>query len=173
MNLFFEILLVILASGILLMSRFALIKINQPTTLTLWTVKVFTSALSPLLLLTGLLITVIGLVFNSTLVTAIAGCSVILYFIHIFQTTRPPDQSTAPERIVSEGLLPRRYVFWLPKSPMPVFEQDIPFYTIPGTDRSLLCDTWQPPKGSRRSGLAFIYLHGSAWTFLDKDFTMI
>lgn len=33
-----------------------------------------------------------------------------------------------------------------------------------------MCDLWQPPGDVKRSGLAFIYLHGSAWTFLDKDY---
>jgi acetyl esterase/lipase len=51
-----------------------------------------------------------------------------------------------------------------------VWERDIPFWTIPGTDRKLLCDVWQPPEGVARSGLAFVYLHGSAWYLLDKDY---
>jgi acetyl esterase/lipase len=33
-----------------------------------------------------------------------------------------------------------------------------------------LCDVWQPPDDVARSGLAFIYLHGSAWWLLDKDY---
>jgi acetyl esterase/lipase len=48
-------------------------------------------------------------------------------------------------------------------------EQNISFVTIPGTDRKLLCDIWQPPNGIAASGLAFIYLHGAAWYMLDKD----
>ena len=49
------------------------------------------------------------------------------------------------------------------------FEKDIPFATIPDTNRHLLCDIWQPNTTLAPSGLAFIYLHGSAWTLLDKD----
>jgi acetyl esterase/lipase len=33
-----------------------------------------------------------------------------------------------------------------------------------------LCDIWQPPLNVSPSGLAFIYLHGSAFYLLDKDF---
>jgi acetyl esterase/lipase len=181
MKLFLEILLIFFASVNLLMSRFALIKVKQPGTVPLWLIKVFTSALSPLLLVFGLFVAITGFIFHSTLVFVIGTCSVILYLIHIVQITRPPDAHTNLEscfgenwkNIVSERkslFLPNRYVFWLPKSPEPVFEQDIPFYTIPGTDRTLLCDVWQPPKNTKLSGLAFIYLHGSAWTMLDKDF---
>lgn len=49
-------------------------------------------------------------------------------------------------------------------------QKDIPFCTIPGTDRQLLCDIWHPADNLHRSGLAFIYFHGSAWGVLDKDF---
>jgi acetyl esterase/lipase len=51
----------------------------------------------------------------------------------------------------------------------PSWERDIPFWTIPGTDRQLLCDLWCPADG-KTTGMAFIYLHGGAWAALDKDF---
>ena len=73
-----------------------------------------------------------------------------------------------PER--KAHFLSSRYVFWLPNSPEPIFHQNIPFYTIPNSNRQLLCDLWQPPNNIKHSGLAFIYLHGSAWAVLDKDF---
>jgi acetyl esterase/lipase len=47
--------------------------------------------------------------------------------------------------------------------------KDVHYYTVPGTERQLRCDLWQPPLGVAHSGLAFIYLHGSGWHFLDKD----
>ena len=58
----------------------------------------------------------------------------------------------------------------LPASPDPIFIRNISFHTIAGKNRELLCDIWQPPYNIIHSGLAFIYLHGSAWTVLDKDF---
>jgi acetyl esterase/lipase len=48
-------------------------------------------------------------------------------------------------------------------------KQNLPFATIPGSERQLLCDLWQPPENVPPSGLAFIYMHGSAWYLLDKD----
>ncbi len=53
-------------------------------------------------------------------------------------------------------------------SPEPSWERDIPFWTIPDTDRQLLCDIWRPADGNV-SGLAFVFLHGSAWAVGDKD----
>ncbi len=66
-------------------------------------------------------------------------------------------------------MLPQRWSVGLPPSPEPRWERDLPFWTLPGTDRQLLCDLWQPPEGVPPSGLAFIYFHGSGWHFIDKD----
>lgn len=57
----------------------------------------------------------------------------------------------------------------MPASPEPRWERDIPFWNLPGTDRQLLCDVWQPPGGVVLSGVAVVYLHGSGWHFGDKD----
>jgi acetyl esterase/lipase len=54
-------------------------------------------------------------------------------------------------------------------SPDPAWERDVPFWTVPDTDRQLLCDLWRPANGNV-SGLAFVYLHGSSWYLSDKDF---
>jgi acetyl esterase/lipase len=53
-------------------------------------------------------------------------------------------------------------------SPEPIWERDIPFWTVPDTDRQLLCDIWRPGDGDT-SGLAFVYIHGGAWFHMDKD----
>jgi acetyl esterase/lipase len=57
----------------------------------------------------------------------------------------------------------------LPSDPEPRLERDVPFATVPGTDRVLVCDVWRPPAGVSPSGLAVVYLHGSAYYILDKD----
>lgn len=49
------------------------------------------------------------------------------------------------------------------------WQRDVAFGRNPQTDRPILADIWQPPQGVPRSGLAFIYLHGSGWHYLDKD----
>ncbi len=182
MKFVFQILVTLLAAINLLLAWPAFYRLRQPTTLALWGIKVFISAITPLLLLTGVLTAIAGLALNWTPAVVLGSAGALLFLIHIIAVTRAPHPSTNFEqafgpgwekRLPEEskaGFLPRRYVFRLPAAPEPVFEQNIVFYTIPDTDRQLLCDIWQPPKQVKRSGLAFIYLHGSAWTVLDKDF---
>jgi hypothetical protein len=57
----------------------------------------------------------------------------------------------------------------LPRVPEARVKHDIPFWTLGDGQRQLLCDIWQPALEVNASGLGFIYLHGSAWTLLDKD----
>jgi acetyl esterase/lipase len=58
----------------------------------------------------------------------------------------------------------------LANSAQPRLRQDVPFATVPGTDRVLRCDVWQPPVGVTPSRVAVVYLHGSAYVVFDKDF---
>jgi hypothetical protein len=62
----------------------------------------------------------------------------------------------------------RRWTGRLAKSAEPRLRQDVPFATVPGTGRVLLCDVWQPPAGVTPSGVAVVYLHGSAYVVFDK-----
>lgn len=177
-----EIAVIFLASVNLLLSRFALIRLRQPTSLMFWGIKVFVSAISPILFLAGVLFAISGLLLNSIPVIVIGATSALLYLYHIIKITRGPNSFTGFEnqfglhwadKIPAERkdcFLKKRYVFQLPKPPEPILHQNISFYTIPGTNRQLLCDIWQPPKNVKQSGLAFIYLPGGAWTVLDKDY---
>lgn len=177
-----KILILFLVSINLLMTRFALLRLHQPTTLALWAIKVFIAALSPILCLIGTIGAIFGFALHSSSIIAIGISSALLFLINIIKITRAPDASTGFEqafgiawedRIPKERkvkFLPKRYVFKLPNTPDPIFDQNIAFYTIPDTNRQLLCDIWQPSKNTLHSGMAFIYLHGSAWAVLDKDF---
>ena len=75
----------------------------------------------------------------------------------------PPQQA--------KRMVKRRWSFYLKMkvSPEPIWERNVPFWTVPGTDRQLLCDIWRPANGDV-SGLAFVYSHGGGWTAMDKDF---
>ena len=182
MKLFFEILIIFLASLNLLLTWLVLFGLHQPTTLFLWVIKVFTSAISPLLFLVGVLFTASGFFLNSLPAIALGSFSALVYLLHIIIITRAPNPSTGLEQAfglqwknnvppeIKSNFLSRRYVFRLSKSPDPILKQNISFYTIPNSNRELLCDVWQPPESVKRSGLAFIYMHGSAWAVLDKDF---
>jgi acetyl esterase/lipase len=112
----------------------------------------------------------------------VGGLSAVFYLVHIVKVTGKWETVTSieqafgpqwllripPERI--DFFLSRHYVFFLPKVRDPIFNPNIVFYALPGTGRELLCDIWQPPAGIKHSRLCFIYLHGSAWTHLDKDY---
>jgi acetyl esterase/lipase len=67
------------------------------------------------------------------------------------------------------GMVGRWWRGRLPTTLEPRLRQDVVFATLPGSGRKLLCDVWQPPAGAPSSGLAVVYLHGSAWCMLDKD----
>jgi acetyl esterase/lipase len=73
----------------------------------------------------------------------------------------PPD--------VQRRMLPRRLSMRLPAVPEPRWERDLPFCTIPDTDRQLLADIWEPAAGVERTGTAIVYLYGGSWHFFDKD----
>lgn len=148
----------------------------------MWGLKVFTSALSPLFVLIGSVILIIGLTTSSVFTSVIGICTTIIYLIHVISVTRPPDSASGFEHAfglhwkkrIKPGqrkyFLPDRIVFKLPTVPDPRLEQNISFGTIPGTDRKILCDVWQPAATVKPSGLAFIFMHGSAFYFLDKDY---
>ncbi|MFM9947114.1 MAG: alpha/beta hydrolase [Saprospiraceae bacterium] len=163
-----------------LVSILIFLRLHWPSPV-LWILKLFVTALSPLLFLIGVLSAMVGLTTGSVFISLIGMYDGLIFFIYIFSVTRPPDVSNGFEqafglnwenRISAEQknhFLPTRTIIRLPTVPNPRLEQDISFATIPGTDRKLLCDVWQPNATVTPSGLAFIYLHGSAWALLDKD----
>ncbi|HJW30308.1 MAG TPA: alpha/beta hydrolase, partial [Saprospiraceae bacterium] len=106
----------------------------------------------------------------------------VIFGLYVYRVTRAPDVVSDFEHAfgrrwenridatLKTHFLPRRSILRLPAVSEPKLEQNIVFATIPGTGRDLLCDVWQPSTQVPRSGLAFIYMHGSAFYFLDKDF---
>ncbi len=157
-------------------------RLRQPSTPAWWAVKVFVTAPSPILLFAALVCFVWGLIFSSPLIILLGGGSAVILFIHFIKVTRAPNVATGfvhafgthwETNIPAErraSFLMSRMGFGLPVVSDPLLKKDIPFYTIPGTTRQLLCDVWEPSHTIVRSGLAFIYLHGSAWYLLDKDY---
>jgi hypothetical protein len=182
MKLAAEIIIILFGTLNLILTRFALMRLHQPTTLPVWGIKVFASALSPVLFLVGLVTIISGMFLDSIAAITIGTIGTVSYLIHMIKITRGADSSTGFESAFGKNwknnipdekksfFLPNRYVLWFPKTPEPVLVQNISFHTIQNSNRQLLCDLWVPPANTKRSGLAFIYLHGSAWTFLDKDY---
>ena len=163
-----------------LMSIPVFIRLHWPSP-ALWIVKLFASALSPLLFLIGVLSVIVGLTMGSVFLSLIGFYVVLFFFLHIYRITRSPGVSSGFEQAFGldweshinaeqkNRFLSTRTIMRLPAVTIPRFEQNISFASIPETDRKLLCDVWQPNETVTSSGLAFIYLHGSAWALLDKD----
>ena len=74
-----------------------------------------------------------------------------------FENVFGADWSNHIQPEQAKSMLKRRWFFFvrLKKSSKPSWERDVPFWTIPGTDRQLLCDVWSPSNG-KVSGLAYI-----------------
>lgn len=162
-------------SGITALACLMVIKrLQQPVSFIWWVVKVLVTALAPFFVTTGVVGIVLAFITGAVWVAlpGIYGASVFLIYIYrvknIIHTPTGLKQAYGPD---TENVLLRKPVDG-PISSAPFFDlrQDISFCTLPGTDRELLCDLWTPSAGIERSGLAFIYFHGSAWGVLDKDF---
>ena len=146
----------------------------------MWGLKVCVSALSSVFMLVGLLILGVGIATNSIFLGALGIYVLLVYFIHFICVTRPPTaqfekafgikwtKHIKPRQ--KKYFLSHRTILKLPVIPEPRLEQNISFATIAGSDRKLLCDIWRPPLSVSSSGIAFIYMHGSAFYFLDKDY---
>jgi len=153
----------------------------------LWLPKVLAGSLSPYLALASALTGVVGWRAKAPLAGLLAGLATFLYSRYVWRIAQSPNdfaKAFGPDwrqRISSEQtarMLPSRLAvpltgldrLSLGRREQPRVERDLPFWTIPGTTRQLLCDVWQSPSGVRPSGLAFVYFHGSAWHLLDKDY---
>jgi acetyl esterase/lipase len=145
----------------------------------MWGLKVFASALSSVFIFVGVLTLITGLVTNSIFICAVGAYVILIYLWHFLSVTRRPhgfenvfganwESKINPEQ--SKYFLASKAILKLPHVPEPQLKQNIVYATIPGTDRKLLCDIWRPSTSVKPSGLAFIYMHGSAFYFLDKDF---
>lgn len=132
--------------------------------------------------LLGLAACALGLFSNSPLLVGLnlllGGAAVFISIRFIMGVIAPHTEfekafgSAWRDRIRPEwrGRLPRRrWPIFQPAPPQPRWERNVPFWTIPGTERKLLCDLWFPLATATPSRLAVIYMHGSAWTLLDKD----
>lgn len=140
--------------------------------------KYLGASLAPYVALAGALGAVLGLVYGSWLAIGAGFIGSVLaadYVRRIMTAHDGFDRAFGinwKERIRPQSeqhMLRRRWSWRVPHAPEPRWVRDLAFWTIPGSDRNLLCDLWQPPAGVATSGTAIVYLHGGAWYLLDKD----
>lgn len=139
----------------------------------------FAAALSPIWAILGAAGAVLGWVYGSLWAVPMGIIGACWMTWYVWRCTRDHNgfdkafgagwnEQITPQQ--ARHMVKRRWSLYLKmeSSPEPIWERDIPFWTIPGMDRQLLCDIWRPADG-QISGLAYIFLHGSAWAIGDKD----
>jgi acetyl esterase/lipase len=165
----------------LLMSALVFWRLRAPMGFIPWIPKLAAGALSPIWFVFGLLGLVLGLLKHAPLAAAAGALGMVCMVWYLWKITRSKldfevefgsdwQKHIAPQR--EKGLLTSRWVGLLlePDRSKACLHPDIPFWTIPGTSRQLLCDIWQPSASVTPSGLSVIFFHGSAWYMLNKDF---
>lgn len=183
MELFIAVLALVVASLSALMSFFLLFHFRWsrggPV---IWIIKSYVSALSVYLLFICVLCILAGFYAHSFWTILLSTYSATIYGVYLMRLASADISKSfedafgngwkkqLPEAI-KEKFLKRRISLTLPSSSDFVFRQNVVFATIPGEERQLLCDLWLPSGNIQPSGLAFIYLHGGAWYYMDKDFS--
>ena len=171
------ILAAILSGLSLIMSVLLLVRLKEPSPIMFG--KLFAGALSPIWAVIGAAGAVIGWIYQAYWVVplGIIGAGMMLWYF--WQCTRKHEGF---EKAFGAGWSEQintkqaRYMVrrrWSPylnmkASPEPIWERDVPYWIIPGTETKLLCDIWRPGNGDT-SGLAMIYFHGGGWAAGDKD----
>ncbi len=141
--------------------------------------KLPAGALSPVWAIMGIAGAVIGGICQAfwAIPMGIVGAGMMIWYIwqcaqdhDDFQEAFGADWANQIPPQQAKRMVQKRWSWFLKMkaSPEPVVERDIPYWTVPDTDRQLLCDLWRPAEGNV-SGLALIYIHGGAWFIWDKD----
>ncbi len=165
----------------LLMSLLLFIRVKVPGGFLLLFPKLVAGALSPLWCLLGIVGALLGWISGTLLAVLMGGAGALCMAWYLwtitsgkvtFETAFGEEKRRRLAANPPTYRLRRRWTPYLPdpKIAQPRWDRNIPFWTINGTDRTLFCDVWQPPEGVSPSGLALIFLHGSAWMVFDKDF---
>ncbi len=135
------------------------VRLRSPRGMLFMALRLLAGALAPFMALCGLIGAVLGLRRRNLLVGVAGALGLVAsgQYVGRIAATAPP---------------PRRHVRPPPPARHP--DLDVPFATVPlpaadgPGERALYCDIWQPPPDVTPSGVAFIYLHGSAWYLGDK-----
>ncbi len=141
--------------------------------------KGFAGPLSPFLALIGLKGTLLALWRRDWLSLAAGLSALLLARRHIQNVTAPHEEFTfafGPDwqkRIpphLQWRLRAKRYDLRPLPTPTPPTSPDTIIGCHQETGEPLLADIWQPPSGTPHTGIGIIYLHGSGWHYMDKDF---
>jgi acetyl esterase/lipase len=170
----------ILSGLSLLMSVLFLIQAKNPLGWIVMFPKMTAGALSPYWAIMGAVGALIGWVYQAlwAIPMGILGAGMMIWYVWRCSRDHKGFENAfgagwsdqiLPEQ--AKHMVQKRWTWFLKMkaSPEPSWERDIAFWTIPDTERKLLCDVWRPANGDV-SGLAIVYFHGSGWWIGDKDF---
>ncbi len=161
------------------MNALLFFRVRSLTGLVLWFPKILAGSVTACVTAMGALAAACGFLSRRRLAAVAGALGALPALRYVLRVAAPHagfERAFGPEwqRQIAPGQqaywLRRRWVGRLPSQRGVRWARDVSFWTIPGTDRELLCDIWQPPEGVSPSGLAFVYLHGGAWHWMDKDF---
>jgi acetyl esterase/lipase len=174
------IILATILSGVsLLMSLLFLIHLRSGPGWIVLFPKITAEGLSPFWAIMGAVGAVLGGLYQAlwAIPIGIVGAGIMIWYVWKctrehkgFEKAFGADWSDQLRPEQSKHMVQKRWTLFLKMKtfPEPAWERDVPFWTIPDTERKLLCDIWSPT-GGNVSGLAFIYFHGGAWFIGDKD----
>ena len=148
------------------MSIIMLLRLKMPQGFYVLPLKMMAVSLSPLWAIMGVLGAVIGWFYRAYWVIPMGIIGAGAMIVYIWRVTRghngfekafgagwsdqiPPEQARRMLKTRWAGYLKMK------ASPEPSWERDIAFWTIPGTDRQLLCDVWSPANGDISGLVAF------------------
>ncbi len=140
-------------------------RIAAPAGFALLFPKLLAGALTPVLGAISALGALAGLAGRDPLTFLSGGLGALLSTAYVRRVTAAhngfveafgPDWQQAIPVHVQQSMLQRRWTWRLPQRPAARLTSDVPFWTIPGTDRTLRCDIWQPPRGVPPSGVAYL-----------------
>ncbi len=143
-----------------------------------WLPKLWAAAWAPFLSIAGAVGALLGLLSGDRAAFWSGAFGALAGYEHTVRVTRRHDAfdrafGTDWEQRVRPDLwvrLQRPYQLIRPVRPLSAGERNVSLGNWAVAGKPLLCDLWMPPSGITRSGLAVIYLHGSLWQALDKDF---
>ncbi len=150
----------------------------RPIGIYLFSEKVLAVVYVPFIAVIGVALAVVGGVLGSwwiAIPAALAGVGALAVMVRVGTVHVDLTGALGPgwdDRIPTgrrRGMVHHWWTGPITRGATPSWRQDVPFATVPGTDRVLLCNVWQPPDGVGSSGIAMVYLHGGGYAVLDKD----
>lgn len=167
----------------LVMSGSFLVRVKKPWQMFLSGPKLVVGSLAAYLAAVGAAAATAGLLLKAPVAVFAGVLAALLSIRYVRRATAPHDdfdrvfgpewQSRLPPSRQAK-MLQKRWTWKQPRAEgdgsEPIWHRDVAFWTLPDSDRQLLCDIWLPPAEIKPSGLAFVYFHGSGWHWLDKDF---